>query len=268
MSVIVFRYLMWNMTQVLMAVLLGLWKTSVSKQRWVDLESFLARNAVACDILITHLVLVLTSQTVRLAATNEVATYSNGSLASSRIINAKRSEKAIVAVYLKFADETRYDKLRVFRKTVEKVRTPACIPTSNDFVSVDCTHSASETQFVKERPREWISLQSFRPVDVEQDQGYVQCKHEMTALRLYRTGATLLTGFIRLLPIIDKVQLQHRESWQNLNSILNSKSEVTSFSLEASKQLGMRYVAPRLPVDLHMDGNSTKAIARTSTGAS
>ena len=65
---------------------------------------------------------------MRLAATNEVATYSNGSLASSRIINAKRSEKAIVAVYLKFADETSYDKLRVFRKTVEKVRTPRMYP--------------------------------------------------------------------------------------------------------------------------------------------
>lgn len=65
----------------------------------------------------------------------------------------------------------------------------------------------------------------------------------------------------RILPlsVTDKVQLQHRESWQNLNSILNSKSEVTSFSLEVSKQLGMRYVAPPLPVDLHMKDNSTKA---------
>lgn len=145
--------------------------------------------------------LCVRTQTVRLAATNEVATYSNGSLSGSRIINAARSPKAIVAINLKFSVGVSYEKIRIFKKTIEK--------------------------FVKSRPREFVSLQSFRASDVEQDQGYAQYK----------------------------LQLQHRESWQNLNAILNSKAEVTSFSLEVANQLDMRYVAPPLPVDLKMSGD-------------
>lgn len=40
----------------------------------------------------------LFTTTVRFATTNEVATYSNGSLAVLRIINANRSPKAIISV--------------------------------------------------------------------------------------------------------------------------------------------------------------------------
>lgn len=96
-----------------------------------------------------------------LLAHDLVATYCNGSLANSRVINASRSPKAIVHIYLKFSVEVAYDKVRLFRKTIEK--------------------------FVKQRPREWIALQSFRPTNVVQDQGYVEYK----------------------------LQLQHREAWQN-----------------------------------------------------
>jgi hypothetical protein len=143
-----------------------------------------------------------------LAATNEVATYSNGSLASSRVINANRSPQAIVAIYLKFGVGVSYEKIRLCKKTIQK--------------------------FVKSRPREWLSLQAFRADNVEQEQGYVQYK----------------------------VVLQHREAWQNLNAILNSKADLTSFALEVSKQLGMRYVAPPLPVDLHMcDSKNTASTA-------
>jgi hypothetical protein len=46
--------------------------------------------------------------------------------------------------------------------------------------------------------------------------------------------------------------LQHRESWQNIGAILTSKADLTSFTLELSKQLGMRYDAPPLPVTLTM----------------
>ena len=50
------------------------------------------------------------------------------------------------------------------------------------------------------------------------------------------------------------VSPQHRESWQNAGAIATSKAEVTSFTLELSKQLGMRYFAPPLPVTLKMAG--------------
>ena len=57
------------------------------------------------------------------------------------------------------------------------------------------------------------------------------------------------------------VTLIHRESWQNVLSIFESKAEVASFCLELSKKLGMRYESPPLPVDLsilnHRDKGTT-----------
>jgi hypothetical protein len=76
----------------------------------------------------------LFTTTVRFATTNEVATYSNGSLARLRIINAKRSPKAVLYVYVKFGSDAPYNKLNVFRSAIES--------------------------FVKARPRE-VSLHSF-----------------------------------------------------------------------------------------------------------
>ena len=76
--------------------------------------------------------------------------------------------------------------------------------------------------FVKARPREWVALSRFRATRVEADLGYIEYA----------------------------IDLQHRESWQNLASILMSKADLASFCLEVSKQLDMRYQAPSLPVDL------------------
>ena len=74
--------------------------------------------------------------TVRFATTNEVATYSNGSLARLRIINAKRSPKAILYVYMKFAADVPYQMIKVYQTAIEN--------------------------FVKSRPREWAQLNGFR----------------------------------------------------------------------------------------------------------
>lgn len=70
----------------------------------------------------------LFTTTVRFATTNEVATYSNGSLARLRIINAKRSPKAVLYVYCKFASDVPYKMIKVYQTAIE--------------------------QFVKSRPRE------------------------------------------------------------------------------------------------------------------
>ena len=72
----------------------------------------------------------LFTTTVRFAATNEVATLANGSLAASRVINAKRSTQANCYVYMKFSVDVPYSKVLIFRKAVE--------------------------DFIKDRPREWI----------------------------------------------------------------------------------------------------------------
>jgi small-conductance mechanosensitive channel len=87
----------------------------------------------------------LFTTTVRFATTREVATISNGALAGSRIINLKRSQKALVYIYLKFSVDIPYDKVEVFKVEV--------------------------TAFVKDRPRQWLALTGFRSTRIEADLG-------------------------------------------------------------------------------------------------
>ena len=149
----------------------------------------------------------LFATTVVFAATNEVATYSNGSLASSRIINAARSPQAVIHFLLKFPINTPYAKLKVFRSVLEK--------------------------FIKDRPREWLSFSAFRATRVEADAGFVEY---------------IVVG-------------QHREAWQNMGALLTSKADLSSFALELSKRMGMRYVAPALPVDLNVKSGNLAGLS-------
>ena len=87
----------------------------------------------------------LFTTTVRFATTREVATISNGALAGSRIINLKRSEKALVYIYLKFGVDVPHGKIESFKVEV--------------------------TAFVKDRPREWLALTGFRSTRIEADLG-------------------------------------------------------------------------------------------------
>jgi len=146
--------------------------------------------------------ITLFQTTVRMAATNEVATYSNSSLSSLRIINAARSPQACTYVNLKFGIDVPYEKVMIFKNVVEK--------------------------FVKERPREFIKLGGFRATAVEADFGYIKYV----------------------------ICLQHVESWQNIGAILQSKADVSSFCLEVSKKMGMRFIAPPMPVDLSLVGKA------------
>jgi hypothetical protein len=75
-------------------------------------------------------------------------------------------------------------------------------------------------QFVKDRPREWLSMLGFRATTVEAQEGYIE--------------------YI--------VVLQHRESWQQVTPLYMSKAAVSSFALELAKQMDMRYVSPPMPI--------------------
>ena len=134
-------------------------------------------------------------------ATNERATISNGALSRFRVINSARSPNAQIYVNLKFAVDTPYEKLETFRAAVE--------------------------QFLKDRPREWLSFNGFRPTEVATDRGYIN----------YMTIA------------------QHRSSWQEIGAILGSKADLVKFCMEVAKQLDMRYISPPLPVDLTIQGS-------------
>jgi hypothetical protein len=90
----------------------------------------------------------LFTTTVVFATTNERATLSNGAMAASRIINATRSPKALLYVYLKFGIEVPYEKIQIFQESL--------------------------TRFVKARPREWLNLSGFRATNIQADQGYIE----------------------------------------------------------------------------------------------
>jgi hypothetical protein len=88
------------------------------------------------------------------------------------------------------------------------------------------------TAFIKDRPREWIKLVNFRATRVEADLGYVE--------------------YVLI--------VQHRDAWQNLPAILESKSDVFNYAVELQKELNMRYRAPRVPVDIRRVGGSVEGI--------
>jgi hypothetical protein len=105
------------------------------------------------------------------------------------------------------------------------------------YSKVKVFRSAVES-FVRERPREWLCLSGFRATRVETDLGYIEYV----------------------------VVLQHRESWNMITDILQSKADVSSFCLELQKQLEMRYHAPALPVNLAMDTTAKSNNTKEATG--
>ncbi|KAG7366028.1 mechanosensitive ion channel [Nitzschia inconspicua] len=138
----------------------------------------------------------LYTTTVRLGTTREYATFTNGSLANSKIINMKRSDKPNIFMHLKFTSN-------VTRKQLEEFK-------------------IGMTKFIKDRPREWIRINGFRCTRVETEQ-----------------------QFLEYLLIV-----QHRESWQSFSAIQDSQGDVFIHALHLQKELGMEYIAPKVPIEM------------------
>ncbi len=81
--------------------------------------------------------------TLRHAASNQVSTVTNGAIASSRIINFARSQKALVNLNLLFRSEASGQQISLFRSAVEK--------------------------YVRDNPRIWSSLVFFFITKVDPD---------------------------------------------------------------------------------------------------
>ncbi|OEU21923.1 hypothetical protein FRACYDRAFT_136035, partial [Fragilariopsis cylindrus CCMP1102] len=90
----------------------------------------------------------LYTTTVRLGTTREYATFTNGSLSNSRILNLKRSEKPNVYMYLKFTMNVTQEQLDEYRSRI--------------------------IGFIKDRPREWIKVVGFRCTHVETELQYLK----------------------------------------------------------------------------------------------
>jgi len=78
------------------------------------------------------------------------------------------------------------------------------------------------TAFVRERPRQWSKVIDFRSSRVDTERCYVEY--------------TLI--------------LQHRERWQHVSAILESRGEIVNYAVKLVKELRMNYVVPRIPVDI------------------
>ena len=89
----------------------------------------------------------LFSTSVFWAATNERATIANSAIASMRVINGARSPHAQIFVNMKFAIDTPYEKIEIFKQAIE--------------------------QYLKDRPREWLAFVAFRPTEATVEQGYI-----------------------------------------------------------------------------------------------
>mmetsp|Transcript_31570 Transcript_31570/g.76534 ORF Transcript_31570/g.76534 Transcript_31570/m.76534 type:complete len:1185 (-) Transcript_31570:186-3740(-) len=91
--------------------------------------------------------------------------------------------------------------------------------------------------FVKARPREWMSILGFRISSIEAERGYIEYS----------------------------LCLMHRETWQNMAPLLNSRHTVQAYCLELQKGLDMRYTSPPLPVEFNnMSGQSLPKQVDTS----
>mmetsp|Transcript_6362 Transcript_6362/g.13250 ORF Transcript_6362/g.13250 Transcript_6362/m.13250 type:complete len:903 (-) Transcript_6362:51-2759(-) len=84
----------------------------------------------------------------KLTGTNELASFSNGSLARTRLFNMNRSPDAVVYVKTRFALNVPYSTIMIFRSAVEK--------------------------FVEKRPQEWIGMLGFRTNRVEVELNFVE----------------------------------------------------------------------------------------------
>lgn len=175
----------------------------------------------------------LFTTTIYLAGTNERATISNGTLASSRIINCARSPKAVICLNIKFGIDAPYKRTEIFKTAVES--------------------------FVKARPREWLSLIAIRATTFEADLGYVEycvaLQHREAWYVVRRQDEVLLSNHVYLIDIFR----------QNIGPILDSKSVIMRFMLELSKRLDLRFKAPSLPIELSSDLASAPRVPATNS---
>ncbi|KAG7373470.1 mechanosensitive ion channel [Nitzschia inconspicua] len=77
-------------------------------------------------------------------------------------------------------------------------------------------------EYLKARPREWLALNAFRVNYLQGEKAWMRIE----------------------------VVIQHRESWQNVGTILDSKGNFMSYCTEIQKMLGIQYKAPHLPIEM------------------
>jgi Mechanosensitive ion channel len=153
--------------------------------------------------------------------TGKRTVFANGSLASYDITNLKRSARANIAISLKFPISSDREQLEDFRQRI--------------------------SEWVDARPHEWIKVDSFRLERIEAHL-QVRCVGNKQVV-VPETNPPLFDcispcifqmcdSFHVLLQYMECVlTAQHRESWQKLDAIHESKSEILMFALELQREL-------------------------------
>mmetsp|Transcript_3221 Transcript_3221/g.6621 ORF Transcript_3221/g.6621 Transcript_3221/m.6621 type:complete len:542 (-) Transcript_3221:60-1685(-) len=124
----------------------------------------------------------LVTTTARYLPTNEVATFSNGSLARCRIINLHRSPEAMVHIHVRFAVDVPYEKILKFKASVEK--------------------------YVEDRPQEWVGILLFRTVMIQAQQNYVEYTFVVKHQSIWQDIGTILVSRGQISSFMVEIQKQ------------------------------------------------------------
>mmetsp|Transcript_15231 Transcript_15231/g.22462 ORF Transcript_15231/g.22462 Transcript_15231/m.22462 type:complete len:893 (-) Transcript_15231:29-2707(-) len=127
---------------------------------------------------------------VRHAATNKVSCLQNGYIAALSITNCNQSPNALINLELKVdIKTTNTHKLKIFRENIE--------------------------DYIKKRPRSYVSLVYFRCDDMDSEQGWARFS----------------------------IRVRHRLSWQSDGIVRKSRSELLWRCKELCKETGMEYLS-------------------------
>ncbi len=132
---------------------------------------------------------------------------------------------------MKFGSDVPYQMIKVYQTAIEnfvkgRPREVSCDAKLNFLCSI--LKGPLNTPWIIQS--QWAQLNGFRATRVEMELNYIE----------YVIVAT------------------HREMWQNIAPILQSKADLASFSLEVSKKLNLRYENPPKPVHLSMHNEKKK----------
>jgi len=143
--------------------------------------------------------------TLRHASKNSVSTVNNGAIASSRIINLARSQKALVNLNLLFRLEASGQQISLFRAAVEK--------------------------YVKDNPRVWASLVTFFIVKIDPDAESVEYLMRFQHQKSWQEHTTVLKNRGELLQFCLTAMMK-------LDIAYDSPKSRISVELNTSKRAG------------------------------
>jgi Mechanosensitive ion channel len=110
--------------------------------------------------------ITLTTTTLRYATTNELASLNNASIANSRVVNYKRSSKAMVSIRVQFDIDVTKQQLDDFRYALEA--------------------------YLENRPREWIGLIHYRADTIDNNAGILTFLYRAQHVKSWQELAAIM----------------------------------------------------------------------------